>query len=161
MRIFDKVFKVFNRKGNKLKYNLEVNKWDIIEGQNNKNPMIIRKLNQTDSIIGNSEYSINCGIAFKLLFPNENGLPEIEKEPELYDLEDFLIELFNDVNNTIIVGIITTSGFKEFVFYVKNQEVFYKKLYKLRMKYNQYIFTEYCRFDPSWDNYYSLENLFD
>lgn len=130
--------------------------WSVLRGENNGNPMLIRKNAGLEQIAGNKNYSVSCGIAFKLLFPDENGLPNIENEPELNDLEDDIFEIYETDLNSIVATIITTSGFREFVLYTKNSEEFNVRLQKLQSKYPKYELTSYNRKDENWGTYKSF-----
>jgi hypothetical protein len=131
--------------------------WTVLNGQKNGKPMLIRKNVGCDQIAGNKNYSTKCGIAFMLLFPREDGLPNIENEPELNSLEDDIFDFFETDLNSIIPLIITTSGFREFVLYTKDINEFELRFKKLKDKYKQYELTNYNKFDDKWNTYHSFK----
>ncbi len=115
MRIFDKLFQK-KSKTNSTEVITEIQEsWSILTGDNNGKPMFIRKNVACDKIVGNNNYPTSCGIAFKLLSPTKDGLPDIENEPELNSLEDDIFDFFESDLNSIIPIMVTTSGFREFV----------------------------------------------
>jgi hypothetical protein len=156
MGIFDKIFgKKAENNSNEI-ITIIPESWSVLSGENNGNQMLIRKNSGLDKIAGNTNYSMSCGIAFKLLFPDENGLPNIGNEPELNDLEDHIFETYETDLNSIVATIITTSGFREFVLYTKNVEEFNLRLEKLKAKYPKYELTSYNRKDENWETYKSF-----
>ena len=155
MGIFDKLF---NKKV--IENNEEITSipesWSILQSENNGKPMVIRKNVGCEKIAGNKNYSTGCGIAFQVKFPDENGLPNAEKEPELNTLEDDIFEIFERDLNSIIPIVITTSGFREYVIYTKDLPEFQNRLSKLREKHKQYELTSYNKEDGNWKTYKSF-----
>ncbi len=157
MNFFDNLF---NQKPSELESDSVTTipqSWTVFEGQNNGNPMLVRKNVGCDPIAGNKDYGVGCGIAFKFLHPTEDGFPQIEKEPELNNLEDDLFDLFEKDLNLIIPVIITTSGFREFVLYTKDVKEFQQRFEKLKENYKQYNLTSYSKPDPEWNTHESFK----
>jgi Family of unknown function (DUF695) len=157
MAIFDKIFGKKNENYSIENITAIPESWSVLSGDNDGNPMLIRKNTGLNKIAGNRNYSMSCGIAFKLLFPDGNGLPNIEKEPELDNLEDDIFEMYETDLNSIIATIITTSGFREFVLYSKDVKEFNLRLEELRIKYPQYGITSYYKKDENWETYKSFK----
>ena len=157
MGIFDKIFAKKTENNSNEIVTIIPESWSVLSGENDGNPMLIRKNTGLTKIAGNKNYSMSCGIAFKLLFPDENGLPNIGNEPELNDLEDDIFEIYETDLNSIVATIITTSGFREFVLYSKNVEEFNLRLEKLKTKYPKYELTSYNRKDENWETYKSFK----
>jgi hypothetical protein len=156
MGIFDKIFGKKTENNSNEIITIIPESWRVLSEENNGNQMLIRKNSGLDKIAGNTNYSMSCGIAFKLLFPDENGLPNIGNEPELNDLEDDIFETYETDLNSIVAAIITTSGFREFVLYTKNVKEFNLRLEKLKTKYPKYELTSYNRKDENWETYKSF-----
>ena len=155
MGIFDNLFKK-KTESNSAEITSIPESWSVSTGENNGQPMFVRKNNACDKIAGNKNYSTNCGIAFKLLSPNADGLPDIENEPELNNLEDDIFDIFESDLNSIVPIVITTSGFREFVIYTKNLAEFNTRLEKLKQKYPKYELTTYNKSDQNWNTYKSF-----
>lgn len=119
--------------------------------------MLIRQNVGLIKIIGNKYYSIACGIVIKLLLSAENGLPNIENEPELNNLEDDIFAIYETDWNAIVSTIVTTAGFKEFVPYTKNVDEFNFRLENLKIKYPKYELTSYNRKDENWETHKSFK----
>lgn len=134
------------------------NKWSIYQGENNGNPMFVRKNNGCDTFAGNKNYSIRCGIALKFLFPTSNGLPQVDKEPDLEKLEEDIFEIFQSDLNSLVTIVITTSGFREYVLYTNDVKKFEKRLKTLKAKYSQYTIQSYSEKDKEWSIFKSYGN---
>lgn len=130
--------------------------WSVLKGENEGKVMLIRKNFGCEKIAGHELYNMNCGIAFKLLFPTADGLPNLDSEPIINQMEDEIFEVFESDLNSIIPIVISTSGFREFVIYTKDANEFEKRFEKLKFKYNQYELTCFCHSDPNWETYKSL-----
>ena len=155
MGIFDKLFNKKVTENNEEITNIPES-WSILQSENDGKLMLIRKNVGCDKIAGNKNYSTSCGIAFELKFPDENGLPNAEKEPELNTLEDDIFEIFEKDLNSIVPIVITTSGFREYVIYTKDLSEFQNRLSKLKEKYKQYELTSYNKNDENWKTYKSF-----
>ena len=155
MGIFDKLFNKKVTENNTELTSIPEN-WSILKSENDGKPMLIRKNVGCEKIAGNKNYSTGCGIAFQLKFPDENGLPNTEKEPELNNLEDDIFEIFENDLNSIVPIVITTSGFREYVIYTKDLSEFQNRLSKLKEKYKQYELTTYNKNDENWKTYKSF-----
>ncbi len=155
MGIFDNLFKK-KYESNSTEITKIPESWSVSTGENNRKPMLVRKNVACDKIAGIKNYSTNCGIAFKLLSPNADGLHDIENEPELNSLEDDIFEIFESDLNSIVPIVITTSGFREFVIYTKNLAEFNTRLEKLKQNYPKYELTTYNKSDQNWNTYKSF-----
>ena len=130
--------------------------WKVATGENNKKPMVVKKNGGCELLVGNKNFSTVCGISFKLLKPNAHGLPDIENEPELDQLEDAIFETFQSDLTAIVPIVISTSGFKEFVIYTKNVGNFTPRFQQLKAQFPNYIMTSYHKPDPNWNVYKSF-----
>ncbi len=83
----------------------------------------------------NKTYPINCGIVFKLLSPRKNGLPNLEAEPRLKELEQEIFETFESDFQSIIPVIISTSGVRQYIMYTNNLEEYHTRLNRIRVKF--------------------------
>ena len=92
-----------------------------------------------------------------MLSPNADGLPDIENEPELDNLEDDIFDFLESDFNSIVPITITTSGFREFVIYTKDLAEFNVRLEKLKKKYPKYELTTYNKTDQNWNTYKSFK----
>jgi len=131
--------------------------WSLSKGETNGNLMLVRKNNGYNQIAGNKTYPTRCGIALKFLYPNANGLPQIQKEPNLDKLEDDILSIFQSDLNSLVTVIITTSGFREYILYTKDVKIFEKGIEQLKAKYTEYTITSYSQLDESWSTYKSFE----
>ncbi|MEZ2442777.1 DUF695 domain-containing protein [Chitinophaga sp. RCC_12] len=130
--------------------------WSVLRSENNGMPMIVRKNLGCEKIAGHSEYTTSCGIAFKILLPSAEGLPNFDLEPSLNEMEDDIFDILESDLNSIVPIVITTSRFREFVIYTKDLNEFQKRLESLRSKYSQYELTSFSKPDPNWRTYKSF-----
>jgi hypothetical protein len=130
--------------------------WSVYQGDNSGNIMIIRKNNGYEQYAGNKAYPMRCGIALKFLIKTDNGLPLIAKEPALERIEKDIFENFQSDFNSLIVLVITTSGFREYVLYTNDVKKFENRYIKLKSKYSQYTFSTYNEEDKEWATYKSF-----
>lgn len=149
--------KFFNKKSNSDDPILSIpQSWTVFEGVNNGMPILVRKNVGCDKIVGDSRYCTNCGIAFRILYPSENGLPNFNLEPSLNHLEDDIFGILESDLNSIVPVVITTSGFREYVVYTKDLQAFENRLARLKAKYLQYELTHFSKIDRTWETYKSF-----
>jgi hypothetical protein len=127
--------------------------WGILEGENQGNPMFIRKNYWCDRLVGNDNWPLRAGIAFRLLNPDGRGLPTNKEATDLWALEDTIFEELQNDTFGIITIIITTSGFREFVLYVKDAEAFKSRVEIIQKQHENYQLTTYVELDPTWELY--------
>jgi hypothetical protein len=130
--------------------------WSILPGKSEGNAMLTRKNDACEQFIGNSNFSLRCGIAFHILHPDENGFPDVMKEPELDQLEDVIFQEFESNVDAIIPVVITTSGFREYVLYSKSEDIFISKLSEIQKQFPQYQLTHFSIPDPKWKYFKSV-----
>jgi len=131
--------------------------WSVLNSNNSGRSMIIRKNVGLEKIAGNIHYAMSCGIGFEFLFPDENGFPDLQKEPELHQLEKDVFETYEKDLNAIVAMVITSAGFKEFILYTKDVDEFNLRLEQLKVKYQQYTLTCYNQNDANWTTFKSIK----
>lgn len=134
------------------------NLWSVYQGENNGKIMLIRKNNGCEKFVADKRYSVRCGIALKFLLPTDNGLPQIQKETALYNIEEDIFKIFQSDLNFIVTLIITTSGFREYVLYTSDVNKFEIRFVALKVKYPEYTMSSYSEKDEGWATYKSFGN---
>ncbi|MBU0761023.1 MAG: DUF695 domain-containing protein [Nanoarchaeota archaeon] len=127
-------------------------KWIVAKGENQRNPMLIRRNEGVKSIVGEGYFSIRSGIAFKVLNPDNKGFPKKLEITKLNAIEDAIFNMGDGVSVSIVV-IITTSGFREYMFYHNENFDLEKNIKTLQSKFSEYQFTSYSENDKSWEGY--------
>jgi Family of unknown function (DUF695) len=93
------------------------------------------------------------GVAVKLLETTDDGFPSARELSVLNNLEDALAVAFETKENAIHALTITTSGFREYVFYSKETVDLSAALSIVRAKFNSYELQSYAAEDADWRVY--------
>ena len=94
-------------------------KWDVLQGQHNGEPIIVRRNASIRSLKGHPELPIKIGFAIPLKVQNKGGLPDPAENEAMVKLEDLIEEEVLKDHTAVLAMIITMGTFKEYVFYAK------------------------------------------
>ena len=126
-------------------------RWAVAQGENDGKPMIVRVNSSAKDYAGHPELPVRLGIAVPLHAPRPDGLPNEAESEQLGDIED---RLFDTVGTTgRIVLIITTSGMREFVSYVRSSDVAAQVAQSLQVATSTHEVQHYAESDPKWGLY--------
>lgn len=89
--------------------------WAVSQGTYDGKPLITRFNIGLRQAAGHAAYSIQIGVAVPLKAPDARGLPTSDESAELILIEEELERLVG--TRAILVGVITTSGMREFILY--------------------------------------------
>ena len=115
--------------------------------------MVVRRNNSVDQYSSNPEFVYRIGFAIPLLAPNDEGLPSTEEMNTLNQIEDELSKQLEKDNVSIQVLSITTSGMREYVYYIKDSKIVEKVISDVRRKYSSYEIQYYVEEDKGWSLY--------
>jgi hypothetical protein len=87
--------------------------WMVVTGTHNDKPLIARFDTSSEQLKG--RYSIQVGVAVPLNQPTSEGLPTPEEDQQLTRVEAKVVS--NAANESVLAGVITTAGMREFVLY--------------------------------------------
>ena len=90
-------------------------KWAVSQGTYDGKPIFTRFNVGLRQAAGHAAFPIQVGVAVPLKQPDSNGLPVADESAELNLIEDELERLVG--TRAILVGVITTSGMREFILY--------------------------------------------
>jgi hypothetical protein len=90
------------------------------------------------------------GVAIPFRAPDERGLPTAEENSQINHIEDVLVDVLCENNDSIFVGTITTTGMKEFVFYTSNPQTVAKKVETVRTSVTTHEVQLNIQDDPDW-----------
>jgi len=93
------------------------------------------------------------GVAVPLHAPEPNGLPGTDESIALGEIEDNLLSALCASRQTIPALVITTGGFREFVFYTSVPHEAAKALENLRDTTSSHKLQFYVESDPKWQVY--------
>jgi len=115
--------------------------------------MVVRKNLSAASLKLHGGYRARVGIAVKFLDATHDGLPSSTELSTLNELEDALALALEARQDAIHVLTITTSGFREHVFYAKETVDIGARLCGVGSKFNRYELQSYASEDAGWRVY--------
>jgi Family of unknown function (DUF695) len=128
-------------------------KWAVFNGTKGGMPMIVRKNVSAATLRPGGDYPARVGVAFRLLEETSDGLPSPTELEELNDLEDSLATAMESKQSAIHVLTITTSGFREHVFYARESTDLNPILSDIKGMYPRYEIQAYAEKDVRWTAY--------
>lgn len=101
------------------------------------------------------EYPFFQAVRVYLRYPNPVGLSTDTETKELFEIEDFLVPLWEESLNGIFVGRVTTNGYREFYFYAEREELDNTLRDAVIERFECYDFSgQDGSLDPNWDTYF-------
>lgn len=101
------------------------------------------------------EYPFFHPVRAYLRYPSEIGLSTEAEAEELFEIEKFLVPLWEESLNAIFVGRVTTNGYREFYFYAKGHELDHNVRRIVIERFEDYDFSgQDGILDPDWDTYF-------
>jgi uncharacterized protein DUF695 len=129
--------------------------WQVSQGTYNKRPLVLRLRSGASEIVGHPEFRHQVGIAVAFKKPDRKGLPQREDEEVLYRFEDELAAL-EEANKSLLVGVITTGGMREFVLYTSDPETVKGQFSTLKDAAPGYRVQLMIKPDPAWETFKQL-----
>lgn len=130
--------------------------WSVAEGEHNGNVMIVRSNAGYREFGRLAHYEHQVGIAVPLRGAESTGLPSPEEDAQFGEVEDILCRSFEQEAESLLVGIITTSGMREFVFYTRAPEQVKKRFEMVRSTITSHEIQLMIRLDKNWRAYAQL-----
>ncbi len=130
--------------------------WSVSSTEHNGRPMFIRINTGLRDAAGKSPFGHRFGVAVPLHSPGDDGLPVATESEELNSIEDQLSATFEPSTNTVLAVILTTSGFREFVFYTSTPNEIQPAMERLKTQITSHKLQFYVRPDPDWEIYDSF-----
>jgi Family of unknown function (DUF695) len=96
------------------------------------------------------------GVALPLHSPGVDGLPIASESEQLNGIEDELSATFESSGMTVLAVVITTSGFREFVFYTSVPHEIPPAMEPLKNRITTHKLQFYVQPDPDWGGYVSF-----
>ena len=129
--------------------------WQVSQGTYNKRPLLLRLRSGASDIVGHPEFRHQVGIAVAFRKPDRKGLPHCDDEDILYRFEDELAVL-EEANESLLVGVITTGGMREFVLYTSDPENVKDRFSTLKDAAPGYRVQLMIKPDPAWETFKQL-----
>jgi hypothetical protein len=125
--------------------------WAVSQGENDGKPMIVRINSSAKDYAGHPDLPVRLGIAIPLHQPDQNGLPGEAESAQLGNVEDRLFEALGSSGRLVLV--ITTSGMREFVSYVRSPQAAEKIAQLVKAETKTHEVQHYAESDLNWSGY--------
>jgi hypothetical protein len=129
--------------------------WSLGQGQHDGKPMFVRINSSAKEYIGHPDLPFRLGIAVPLHEPRPDGLPDQTETQQLIEIEDRLFEAIGIEGRVVLI--ITTSGMREFVSYVRTGEGAQKIAQSLQTAVTTHDLQHYIEQDRKWSLYQQFE----
>ena len=127
--------------------------WSLLSGEDNGQPLVVRRNDSASDLLGSSTYRTRVGIAMPFLRPTEHGMPDKEESEELYRIEDAICERMAADELALLVLTITGGNVKELVFYTRDPKKAQQAIDAVRSQVTSHLVQNYVEDDPEWDVY--------
>ena len=118
--------------------------------------MFIRLNTALRDHVGRPPFDHRFGVAVPLHSPNADGLPGNSESEELTLIEEQLVAEFVASKQTHLAVVITTSGFREFVFYTSAPHDIQPAMQRFTTRIASHKLQFYIKPDPGWQMYKSF-----
>jgi hypothetical protein len=146
----------FNKKTSTEDETPATHNWFVSERIHGGNPMIVRADAAFRGRGGVAGYTHQVGIAVPLRKPEPNGLPSTEESEQLNLIEETICGELETGRESMLVGVITTNGMREFVLYTKDP----KKMQERFARWQELLVSHELQLmiqpDRAWDVYNNL-----
>lgn len=127
--------------------------WKVGHGEYGGKVLIARFNSGLKEIAGHPEYPYQVGIVVPLREPTEQGLPTVDEDERLAILEQQIAKVLEDNRESILVGVLSTGGMREFVYYSANEVAVREKFEQLRGSISSHELQLMIQKDPAWNVY--------
>jgi hypothetical protein len=125
-------------------------KWSIGPGTQDGRPIFTRFNAGLKPYAGRPEFSHQLGIAVPLKNPTPDGLPTQAEAEQLNQIEDEMGRLLLAGNESLLAGVITTNGMREFVLYTSDPAAAMAKAADLARRVHHHEVQFVMNDDPEW-----------
>jgi hypothetical protein len=130
--------------------------WSMFQGEHEGKSLIVRVRTSAKDLIGHPSYAHQVGIAVPLNDPDQNGFPSGEESKQLNNIEDQVAGMLESGNESLLVGIISTGGMREFVLYTTNPDEVQRKFGELKKETFTHALQLMIQPDKGWNVYKSF-----
>jgi hypothetical protein len=127
--------------------------WSIAEGTHEGKPVATRFNIALRSIAGREEYPDRLGVIIPLREPNDRGFPSRAEIRQLDVIEELIDRRLGGGNQSVLAGVITTGGTREYVVYTAAGEEAMLKASELAKEVSSHEVQVILRSDPAWKVY--------
>jgi Family of unknown function (DUF695) len=127
--------------------------WTVAEGTHEGRPVATRFNIALRPIAGREEFPDRLGIVVPLRNPNDRGFPSRAELRQLDEIEELIDKRLSGGNQSILAGVITSNGLREFVVYTSNVDEAASKASALAKEVSTHEVQIIVRSDPAWKVY--------
>ena len=124
--------------------------WAVAQAELDGKPMFLRINEGLRPWVGRSPFGHRFGVTVPLRAPNEHGLPTDEEASALEQIEEALLAAFPPGGPSLLAVVITTGGFREWVFYTSAADEVGPALEALRPRAAPHEVQFYVEPDRKW-----------
>lgn len=132
--------------------------WTGAEGEYDNHPLLIR-FRQIPKGFSKSKYPSRLNVFWKMSEPDENGLPTEEETNRLEVFEERLVGAVEDDEHSMLVGVLTCNGQREFIFHTGDVPGFMERLTNMPQETERYPITIQKYDDPDWSYLESISSV--
>ncbi len=128
--------------------------WAVAEGTHNDLPLMIRfrnKLSQTPMREGHPQL-IQIYWDYS---EHESGMPSSEESQSMEVFENRLVNALETDLSGVLAAVITTNGYREWVYYCLSTEAFAERLHNMPQETDPYPIEIETSSDPEWDYFFN------
>jgi Family of unknown function (DUF695) len=125
-----------------------------MEAEQNGDPIITR-FREFPREFPRWKYPCRLNIVWKMTEADTHGLPTGEEFSRLETFEDRLIDAAEHDEHSILLGVLTGNGEREFIFQTRDVSGFLQRLTNMPQKEDRYPITIYRNDDPDWSYFES------
>ena len=127
--------------------------WMVAEGRHDGKQVVTRFNVALRPIAGRDEFPDRLGIIAPVRTPDDRGFPNRAEIKQLDAIEELIDKRMSGNNESLIAGVVTSNGLREFVVYTSNVESAKKKADAIVNEVTTHQLQVIVRNDPQWRVY--------
>lgn len=127
--------------------------WAMLEGESDGRPMLVRRNGTPAEYAGHPELAFRLGVAVPFVRPDESGFPDADETEAVNEIEDGLVDYLESSQGGVLTLVITTSGMREFVCYVRSVDEGEAAAQAATAASDGHEVQYYVEEDPEWEIY--------
>ena len=133
---------------------IEIDQWAIAEGTHNELPLMIRFRSKLTPAIDVSSHPQLIRIYWEF-GSHASGMPSNSDSEDMEVFENRLVEALESDLAGILTSVITTNGYREWVYYTTSIDTFAARLHNMPQEQEPYPIKIETEADPNWDYYFN------
>jgi hypothetical protein len=122
--------------------------WTLVDTDYNGRPILFR-LREFPNDFPTADYPQRLNVTWSM-FEHENGLPTDQETERLTRFEDRLVDAVESDEQSILLGVLTCNGEREFIFHTADPSEFLQRLTEMPQETERYPLTIERYDDPEW-----------